>query len=271
MKYHVLVPYWNCADYIGDTVHNLRYTINDREDVIVHFLDDASDAATQKRFSEALDLVEFEYTYDRNKENLGTLLNLYNGALKYGDPMDVMIQVDGDGDVLWFSDYFEFMDMCFRDEIWAVGGLSVNSKNVIEFGTYSTEFTRREGWCCFHPRTWRHFLMEKIPKKSIIDPRTKEYYRLGSDCFLYWPILEMCGPDRIVYLNTVLYQRNTLNPLNVGKSGNDRYIRDTLLARLEKERPFNRLKSPFDKPRRSMKKRVYTWTHDNIETKMRIN
>lgn len=76
---------------------------------------------------------------------------------------------------------------------------------------------RQHRWLGSHLRTFRKELFLKIKEEDLKDPLTGDYVSYAPDLSFQFPMLEMCGPDRSLYLPDILYVYNTENPNNEWK------------------------------------------------------
>jgi glycosyltransferase involved in cell wall biosynthesis len=71
-------------------------------------------------------------------------------------------------------------------------------------------------WKCYHPRTFKAFLWQNL-NKELLKTKEGKYPPFSYDKFLCMPLLEMCPPDKIQFLEKVLYVYNRENILGTNK------------------------------------------------------
>jgi hypothetical protein len=76
---------------------------------------------------------------------------------------------------------------------------------------------RQHKWLGSHLRTFRKELFLKIKEDDLKDPLTGDYVSYAPDLSFQFPMLEMCGTNKSLYLPDILYVYNTENPNNEWK------------------------------------------------------
>jgi glycosyltransferase involved in cell wall biosynthesis len=76
---------------------------------------------------------------------------------------------------------------------------------------------REHRWLATHLRTFRRELFLKIEEEDLKDPTTGDYVAYAPDLSFQFPMLEMCGIDKSVFVPEVLYVYNVENPNNESK------------------------------------------------------
>lgn len=66
-------------------------------------------------------------------------------------------------------------------------------------------------WLASHLRTFRRELFLKINVDDLIDPITNDFFENVCDLSFQFPMLEMCGVDKSLFLSDTLYVYNTQN------------------------------------------------------------
>ena len=64
-----------------------------------------------------------------------------------------------------------------------------------------------------HIRTWRAFLWRNIKEKDLKD-ENGSYWKVTGDLSFMFPMLEMSGEERYVFMDDVNYVYNEENPIN---------------------------------------------------------
>lgn len=76
---------------------------------------------------------------------------------------------------------------------------------------------REHRWMATHLRTFRRELFLHIKEDDFKDPETGNYVSYAPDLSFQFPMLEMCGVDKSVFVPEVLYIYNVENPNNESK------------------------------------------------------
>ena len=104
---------------------------------------------------------------------------------------------------------------------------------------YEEKLYRKSIWAFGHLRTFKVFLWNNLNKDDLKD-EDGNYFICTYDQAILLPMLEMCPPEKIYFIDDVLYNYNDANPLQVEKinkkkqSETSKYIRskpsyDTLI------------------------------------------
>lgn len=76
---------------------------------------------------------------------------------------------------------------------------------------------RKHRWLGTHLRTFRRELFLHIKEEDLKDPRTGNYVAYAPDQTFQYPMLEMCGEHKSVYIPDIMYVYNVENPNNESK------------------------------------------------------
>lgn len=84
-------------------------------------------------------------------------------------------------------------------------------------GAYSKEDfdkgIRKVNWRATHLRTFKYKIWKHVLDKSLKNPKG-EYYRVSWDIAMMWPMLEMAGYGRVLFINEPMYVYNSETPYN---------------------------------------------------------
>lgn len=67
-------------------------------------------------------------------------------------------------------------------------------------------------WCRSHFRSAVAGLYRRVRQEDLLDPWSGGYTRVGGDAALGFPLLEMAGPSRCVFVDRVLYEYDDTAP-----------------------------------------------------------
>lgn len=223
MKFKIVVPSYNCEDYI---VASLKSIANQREEEYeVFVVDDASEDGTTeliKKFCHKYD----EFSFERRDENHGPLASTVFGIDKLDpDPDDVVITVDGDdwlaheGVLKTVRETHEETDclLTYGQYVKHPSGITPphHQRPYPEHVRENRSYREEDVIYYTHLRTFRHKLWDNLDKDDLKNEKG-EYYSAGGDIAYTFPLLEMAG-DRVEYIDEVLYVYNVENPLNEHK------------------------------------------------------
>jgi glycosyltransferase involved in cell wall biosynthesis len=150
--------------------------------------------------------------------------NIRNGVL-LAPPGSIIVTLDGD-------DWFPHENVLSR-----VNELYLEHDCWMTYGTYeeyplrsvshiyreypvdvrSLKTFREYRWLASHLRTFRRELFLKIKEEDLKDPSTGDYFSCAPDLSFQFPMLEMCGVDKSLYVPDILYVYNVENPNNESK------------------------------------------------------
>lgn len=100
---------------------------------------------------------------------------------------------------------------------------------------------RKHRWLGTHLRTFRKELFLNIKEDDLKDPLTGDYVAYAPDQTFQYPMLEMCGIDKSVYISDILYVYNVENPNNEGKQ--DMREIDRITNHFRAKKPYTPLKN----------------------------
>jgi glycosyltransferase involved in cell wall biosynthesis len=75
---------------------------------------------------------------------------------------------------------------------------------------------RNVDWRASHLRTFKYKVWRCVKDEDLRDPCNK-YYETAWDLAIMFPMLEMCGPNRVKYISERIYTYNQETPFNDGK------------------------------------------------------
>lgn len=227
MNIHVLVPSYNCVEWIERTLDSIDAQDHAPAQVLV--VDDASTdpsyEPTARRLCEQLG-----YRYHRNTENRKCPYNLRLGidVLAEGgvEPDDVIFLLDGD-DFLPHAQVFSRIAEVYADpHIWLTYGnyepYPHNTGQVLAHNYPASVIQNRSfrtGSACFnHPLTFRKHLWDHV---ADADMQTDDgrWFTGGYDMVIMSPMLELATPKQgrtphWLFLDETLYAYNAINPLS---------------------------------------------------------
>lgn len=220
MRFQVLVPSYNCAEWIERCLHSIAQQTYDDYRVLV--IDDASSQNQNRQI--IADFVNRQdpkkWTKRFNSMNLKCPANLVYGIHQMEpDPEDVIFIVDGD-DFLPHSGVFQRVADAYKNpNVWLTYGnyapypentgqvpAEAYSKQEIAMRNYRTRI------CFNHPLTFKYFLWENVPI-GCMKYDDGSWFDVGYDRSIMFPMLEMAD-GRYEFLDEPLYYYNAVNPLS---------------------------------------------------------
>lgn len=237
---NVIVPSYNCIDYIGrclDSLHN--QTLSEFRAVVI------DDASTQPGYAELTSHLcdQYGFKYHRNVENLKCPYNIKLGIeLLDPDEDDVIFLLDGDD---FLPDHaLERINSIYEDEnIWLTyGNYKPHPRNTGQ--TLAQEYPEivkkrrdyRTAPSYFnHPITFKKFLWDQL-KDADLQTSDGRWFTGGYDRVIMAPFLEMAC-NNFKFIDETLYFYNAMNPESDVKVNIERiHESDQVLGRRKKRK-----------------------------------
>lgn len=144
----------------------------------------------------------FFYTYKKAKER-----NLIG-------PDDIIVEVDAD-DWLLHPFVFEYLNQAYQDpNVWMTYGHYIEYPSGKVGGHFYMHLPENDNirelpFAYSHLKTYKAWLLDKVPQEDLIDPETGKYWKMTADFAMCMPMVEMAGRDRIVRFDQPLYVYNS--------------------------------------------------------------
>lgn len=159
-----------------------------------------------------------ERTFVGSAARKGKMLNFVNAmnrAKNLSSPLPRIV-IDLDADDYLEPNALEILNEIYQDpNIWAThGSYKMLSGRPARFnGEYKNNNFRGSRWRASHLKSFRAPLFYKIKLRDFKN-RANQWLMTSSDMAIFFPILEMCGLDRIRYVPDIIYNYNDLSDLN---------------------------------------------------------
>lgn len=222
----ILSTCYNCSAYVHRAIMSLQnQSVSDWK---CYITDDQSTDGTD---SYVQSLIEDDSRFEliRNNQKFWQTGNYWQCLqLPEIDNNDICITLDFD-DWLPDSNVFKRVLKYYENDIWMSFGqfeyyYGKDKPNGNGFARQPVPFdqARYLPWTSTHLRTFKAGLFRKIEKQHVIDPTTNWYFTNAGDVVLFTPMLEMAGPNRVLYVNDVNYVYNVETDLNEFKTSLDK-------------------------------------------------
>jgi len=214
----IVISTRNSVNYVSKCLESA--ISQDYPDYEIIFLDAQSNDGTYEKAK------EFETKF-KNIKVLQNNTRKYQGEnLRIGTEMSpeksIIITLDGDD---WFphSNVLSKINSIYNEtDCWMTYGTYIEHPHrdvSMHYHEYPLEVRanktfRQYRWLASHLRTFRRELFLKINPEDMKDPTTNDFVSMAPDLSFQFPMLEMCGTDKSVYVSDILYVYNTTNPLN---------------------------------------------------------
>jgi FkbM family methyltransferase len=219
-RFHVVIPSYNCGQWIDRTLESVATQEHRPESVIV--IDDASTdpAYGPAALAKCQSLV---FKYIRNDVNRKCPHNIWSGIRALdAAPDDVIFLLDGD-DFLPHAKVLSRLAEVYSDPVvWLTyGNYQPHPTNTGQTGAAAyppdviaaRSFRRYRGAAYNHPLTFRKHLWDHVEEADLKDS-SGEWFRGGYDCVIMMPMLEMAAPSHFRFLDEWLYTYNAINPIS---------------------------------------------------------
>ena len=208
---------YNCVDFVKSHLNSVY--MQDYDNFIHCIVDDCSTDGTYEI------LKEWRSRYDRPislyqlKEHVGSVSYSFATGL-YPDDNDIVVLLDLD-DCFYDPFVLSYINKIYNEtNCWLTHGSFVRlSNNTIQGEPYPEEiknnrdYRKHPRWLAQHLRTFRGFLWNNFDKDDL-KGEEGEWPVSVNDMAMMFPMLEMCPPDKVKFIESVLYLYNDLNPLN---------------------------------------------------------
>jgi len=232
-KVIVIIPFYNAATTIQDAI--LSVLEQDFDDLGIIIRDDCSTDDSQQVIRKIFNIgnegsfylknTGRDVVYIENTKKLYAGGNTYESVMKLVKNQQSIIGiVDGD-DYLLTIDAISSMHHAYINNpnkwlIWSQHASRERDKwNLVGYSkpvpADEVIYANRKYWAISHFRTCLAGLFHLLDPKDLMDPLNPDVYAkvCGDASFLY-PILEMCGNRRSMFLNKMLYYYNDGIPSN---------------------------------------------------------
>jgi hypothetical protein len=128
---------------------------------------------------------------------------------------DVVVEVDGDD---WLPDsktLTRISNVYLNENVWVANGSFKYSNGSKGFSSRQENFNNLRGsrFTASHIRTWRAFLWRNIKEEDLKD-ENGSYWKVTGDLAFMFPMLEMSGEEKYVFMDEINYVYNEENPIN---------------------------------------------------------
>ena len=226
-KVVIIVPLFNVKNLIIkclDSIFNQTYN-----DIGIIIRDDISNDGTTEIIKEYLNIsstnvkINFkgkDVIFIKNEKKLYPVGNIYESVIDYVENNDTIVGVV-DGDDYLTSDFaIEKIANAYEDKkfwmVWAQHRKSTGQQGESKLlPPNEVIYSNRNYWSVSHFRTSLAFLYHKLDRNDLLDPFVENsYYTFAGDAALLFPFCEMCGQEKSLFLNEVLYHYNNDLPSN---------------------------------------------------------
>jgi glycosyltransferase involved in cell wall biosynthesis len=210
----IVTTAYNCENYVEKCIGSLMG--QDYEDFKCYITDDMS---TDNTVSLVKNMIEGDdrFILIENKTKMYQPGN-YDQVIRNNPNIkdnDVVVEVDGDD---WLPDsktLTRISNVYLNENVWVANGSFKYSNGSKGFSSKQENFNNLRGsrFTASHIRTWRAFLWRNIKEEDLKD-ENGSYWKVTGDLSFMFPMLEMSGEERYVFMDEVNYVYNEENPIN---------------------------------------------------------
>ncbi len=217
----IIIPFYNASAFIEKSLISAITQKYDNFHVVL--INDASTDDSHEKISELLKEYTDKITYLCNSERRSAMFNHQAAVFNYCNPGDIVVQLDGDdwlvnNKVLCFIDDFYETNNCLMmyGQAKYLSGRQGNAK------PYPTEedFNNKRSLPFYvsHIRTFKADAFLEIkkqdPELNCFKDEFGNWLSMSCDVAMMYPIMEICGYDKVKYNEQILYIYNDSNPLS---------------------------------------------------------
>lgn len=212
----VISSFYNPGEFLDNCVSSLMSQKYDNFKVV--FVDDCS---TDGSFDK-LPKDDERVVIVKNDTRKTALENLHNAIMNHCEPDDIIAFVDGD-DWLPNKKVLSYVNDFYNEhDCWIMYGQAswTDGRRGFASAYPENEFAnlRKAPFRVSHLRTFRAGLYQKIQEQdsvfSCMKDKNGEFYKMTYDVAIMLPIMEMAGPEKTKFNDTILYIYNRSNPIS---------------------------------------------------------
>lgn len=220
-KFKIVTPFYNAENYIRKSlISSLTQNYDNFKIVLVN---DASTDKSEENIKDLLKEYPNKIVYIKNENRLGAMYNHQNVMFNYCDGDDIIVQVDGDDWLIDDSVLSYINDFYINNNCMVMYGqakyLSGRRGNATPY-TSKEEFLNKRKNFKFHVSHVRTFYAKlfyeiKNQDKELLCFKDKlgVWYNMTCDVAMMYPIMEICGYEKVKYNDRILYVYNDSNPI----------------------------------------------------------
>lgn len=214
------MPFYNADKFIEQSIMSALTQKHNNFTLVV--INDASSDNSDKIVQDLLMQNQEKIIYINNKERMGAMYNHQNAIFNYCNTEDIVIHLDGDD---WFpnnkvlsyiDDFYNFHGcLMMYGQAKYFSGREGNARPYLS----KEEFDNKRNLPFFvsHIRTFRAKAFFEIknqdPDLECFKDDKNNWYSMAPDVAMMYPLLEICGYDKVKYNDKVLYIYNDSNPI----------------------------------------------------------
>jgi len=214
-KFVVISTVYNKEKWIGFNVSSIRQQ-SYKNFIAAYGYDKSDDKSIWELFRHIGQDERFTIVTNEDQDSqVSNFFYTYNYMKKEGliDPEDIIVEVDAD-DWLLHPFVFDYLNQAYQDpNIWMTYGQYVEYPSGQVGGHFNMHLVdgiqREVPFAYSHLKTYKSWLLDKVPREDLINPETGKYWNITADFAMCMPMVEMAGKDRIFRIDQPIYVYNS--------------------------------------------------------------
>ena len=229
MHIDVIVPVYNAEKYIERCIKSIA--AQDYSHYTVWVIDDCSTDNTYEVANRAIQMyynTEIDFVLRKNEENKGAVCNQIETMLESVSMhcgASIVMLVDGDDWLVNDPNIFHKINNLYQEGAEFTYGScwSVVDNIPLIAQPYPPEVKQNKSYRDYrfawnmpytHLRTFISSLVKRLDDTSAFKDENGDWLKAGGDTAVFYTMLEMANPDKVVCIPDVIYNYNDANPLN---------------------------------------------------------
>lgn len=246
-KFSIIIPFYNASEFIERSIMSALTQKYDNFKIIL--INDCSTDNSEDIIKNIVNDNTEKITYIKNEKRMGAMYNHTNAVMNYCDEQDIVIQLDGD-DWLNSKKVLEYINEFYEKEsCWMMygqaqyfSGRKGNARPYISKDEFDNK--RKLDFYVSHIRTFRAFTFHEIknqdPDFLCFKDQKGNWYSMSCDVAMMYPILEICGYEKVKYNDKPLYIYNDSNSISDVKV--DFQLQYSIHQEILRKKPFKQIK-----------------------------
>lgn len=248
-SFKIVIPFYNAENFVEKSV--LSALTQRYENFKIILINDCSSDSSHERLQSLLSEFQDKIVYIKNDKRMGAMYNHQMAVFEHCEKDDIVVQLDGDD---WFvnKNVLSYInDFYNNSNCWMMYGqaqyLSGRRGNAKEYNSIE-EFNNKRNVFDFyisHVRTFRAFLFHDIkrqdPELKCFKDNNGDWYSMTCDVAMMYPLMEICGYEKMKYNDKVLYIYNDSNPIQDFKI--DLHLQESIHREILRKEPFKQIEN----------------------------
>lgn len=222
----VVSTFYNCEKYIETCIKSIA--CQDYDNYEVYLVNDASTDNTLSVITQTLEKlnpsIAKKFKLIDNKTNVGAVCNQVGVFRQIANSDSIVMIIDGDDSLVNDNSIFAYYNAVYDGtteftygSCWSmVDRIPLISQPYPRVVKQTKSYRSHHfNWILpyTHLRTFKSYLIEKIPDSNFQD-ENKKWFKAGGDGSVFYSLIEAADPNKVKCLTDIVYNYNDINPLN---------------------------------------------------------